>query len=66
MLELVPLAPDFGAPLPIILAITVLVVGLLLLRFMVKTAITLVKIAILVAVGVATYLGLTYLMDAIG
>ncbi len=56
---------DFGAPLPIVLGIAVLVIGLLIVRFVIKTAITLVKIGILVAIGVATYVGLSWLVDAI-
>lgn len=66
MLPFVPLAPDFAAPTPIIIAIVLIVVGLLILRFFIKTAITLVKVAILVAIGVGVYLGLTYLIAAIG
>lgn len=58
--------PDLGAPLPIIIAIAVLVVGLLIIRFVVKTAITLVKIGILVAIGVATWIGLGYLVENFG
>ncbi len=65
MIEPILLAPDFGAPLPIVVAIAILVVGLLVLRFIVKTVITLVKIAILVAIGVATYVGLSYVVGAI-
>lgn len=52
---------DFGAPTPVIIAIVLIVVGLLILRFIIKSAITLVKIAILVAIGVATWVGLSYL-----
>lgn len=63
---ILPLAPNFGAPLPIIIGITLVVVGLLFLRFLFKTAITLVKIGVLVAIGVAAYVGITYLLDAIG
>lgn len=54
--------PAFGAPLPVIIGIAVLVVGLLIIRFIIKTAITLVKIGILVAIGVATWVGLSYLL----
>lgn len=53
---------DFAAPTPVIIAIVLIVVALLVLRFIIKTAITLVKIGILVAIGVATYVGLSYLL----
>lgn len=66
MFELIAAMPDLGAPLPIIIAIAVLVVGLLIIRFVVKTAITLVKIGILVAIGVATWIGLGYLVENFG
>ncbi len=49
-----------------VLGIAVLVIGLLIIRFVIKTAFTLVKIGILVAIGVATWLGLSYIVDAIG
>lgn len=65
MLEPVLLAPDFTAPVPILIAIVLIVIGLLLLRFIIKTAITLGKIAILVVIGVAAYIGFTYLIDAL-
>ena len=55
------LLADFGAPTPVIIAIILIVLGLLILRFIVKTAITLVKVGILVAIGVATYVGLSML-----
>ncbi len=58
-------ASDFSAPTPIIIGIVAIVVGLLVIRFVVKTAITVVKIAILVAIGLALYLGVTFIMDAI-
>lgn len=58
-------ASDFAAPTPIIIAIVLIVVGLLVLRFIIKTAITVLKIGILVAIGVATYVGLTFVMDAL-
>lgn len=61
-LDRIPLAAAFGAPLPIIIAIVLIVVGLLILRFIVKGAITLLKIAVLVAIGVAVYLGLSFLL----
>lgn len=53
---------DFAAATPVIIAIVLIVVALLVLRFIIKTAITLVKIGILVAIGVATYVGLSYLL----
>ncbi len=59
-------ASDFAAPTPIIIAIVLIVVGLLILRFIIKTAVTVMKIGILVAIGVATYVGLTFVMDALG
>lgn len=59
------LAPNFTAPVPIIIAIVLIVLGLLILRFIIRTAITLAKIALLVVIGVAAYLGITYLLDAI-
>ncbi len=58
-------ASDFSAPTPIIIGIVAIVIGLLVIRFVVKTAITVVKIAILVAIGLALYLGVTFIMDAI-
>jgi hypothetical protein len=66
MLPFIPLAPDFGAPTPIVIAIVLIVIGLLLIRFVIKSAITLVKIAILVAIGIAVWLGISWLIDAIG
>lgn len=59
-------ASDFAAPTPIIIAIILIVVGLLIVRFVIKTALTVMKIGILVAIGVATYVGLTFVMDALG
>ncbi len=55
-------ASDFMAPTPVIIAIVLIVIGLLILRFIIKTAITVVKIGILVAIGVATYVGLSILL----
>ncbi len=40
------------------IGLAIIVMGLLVLRFIVKTAFTVVKIAVLVAVGVAVYFGL--------
>jgi hypothetical protein len=37
---------------------------LLVLRFVIKTAITLVKIAILAAIGIGVYLGLSFLFGS--
>lgn len=56
------LAAAFTAPTPIIIAIVLIVIGLLVLRFIIKTAITILKIGILVAIGVATYVGLAYVL----
>ncbi|MGB1585617.1 MAG: hypothetical protein ACPHID_01040 [Thermoplasmatota archaeon] len=53
---------EWTAPTPVIIAIVLIVVALLVLRFIIKTAITLVKIGILVAIGVATYVGLSYVL----
>ncbi len=55
-------ASDFSAPTPIIVGIVVIVLALLVVRFVIKTAITLVKVAVLVAIGIAAYLGVTFLM----
>ncbi len=44
--------------LALVIGLAIIIVGLLVLRFIVKTAFTIAKIAILVAVGVATYFGL--------
>ncbi len=57
-------ASDFSAPTPIIIGIVAIVIGLLVIRFVIKTAITVVKIAVLVAIGIALYLGVTFIMDA--
>ena len=57
------LALDFAAPTPVIIAIVILVVGLLFIRFILKTAFTLLKIGILVAIGVAVYMGMVWLLD---
>ncbi len=43
------------------IGLAIIIIGLLILRFIVKTAFTVAKIAILVAVGVATYFGLEQL-----
>ena len=45
-----------GVPDSVFWAIVVLVVGILLVRFVLKSAFTLVKIAILVAIAVGVYL----------
>jgi hypothetical protein len=64
--NLMPLvqASDFAAPTPVIIGIVLIVVGLLVLRFVIKTAITLVKIAILAAIGLGVYLGLSFLFGS--
>jgi len=62
MLEPILLASKFGAPTPIVIGILILVIGLLLIRFVIKTAFTLLKIGILVAIGVATWVGLSYVL----
>lgn len=54
---------DLGAPTPIVIGILVLVVGLLIIRFILKSAFTLLKIAFLVAIGIAVWIGLSWLMD---
>lgn len=53
---------EWTAPTPVIIAIVLIVLGLLILRFVIKTVLTVAKIAILVAIGVATYVGLSYLL----
>jgi hypothetical protein len=57
-------ASDFAAPTPVIIGIVLIFVGLLVLRFVIKTAITLVKIAILAAIGIGVYLGLSFLFGS--
>ena len=60
------LASDlYGVPLPIVIAIAVLAVGLLFIRFILKTAFTLVKVGILVAIGVVVWLGVSFLLDQV-
>ncbi len=48
--------------IPILVALGIVIVGLLVLRFLVKTVLTLAKVAILVAVGVAVWFGLDMLL----
>lgn len=60
-LAMLPSFVAFGAPMPIILALVVIAVGLLFLRFVIGAAITLVKIALLVGLGVAVYLAFVWL-----
>lgn len=55
-------AGDFAAPTPIIIAIVLIVLGLLVIRFVIKTTVTLLKLGVLVAIGVAVYLGLSWLL----
>lgn len=54
----------FDAPVPIVVAIVLIVVGILVIRFIFRTALTLLKIGILVAIGVAVYLGLARLFGS--
>ncbi len=58
-------AGDFSAPTPIVLGIAAAVIAFLVLRFVIKTALTVMKIGILVAIGVAAYLGITFIMAAL-
>ncbi len=44
------------SPVSLAIAVVAILLGLLLLRFVVKTAITLVKIAIVVLIGLGVYL----------
>ncbi|MGB0653541.1 MAG: hypothetical protein ACPGQL_10115 [Thermoplasmatota archaeon] len=46
----------------LLIGLAVLVLGFLLLRFVIKTAITLVKVALLVAIAVGVWLGVQQLM----
>lgn len=56
-----PLA--FWSPPAFLIVIILIVIGILVLRFLIGTAVTLVKIAILVAIGVLIYFGLQWLFD---
>jgi len=50
---------DFAVPWSVVLLVAIVVIGLLLIR----AAITLVKVAILVAIGVAVYLLVQFVLD---
>jgi hypothetical protein len=50
---------DFTIPWSVLIVVAIIVVGLLLIR----AAITLVKVAILVAIGVAVFLLIQYVFD---
>lgn len=50
---------DFAIPWSVVILIAIVVVGLLLIR----TAITLVKVAILVAIGIAIFLAIQFLFN---
>lgn len=49
----------FGVPWSIVLLLAIVAVGLLIIR----AAITLVKVAIIVGIGVAVYLGVRFLLN---
>lgn len=53
--QLMQRAVEFS-PVSLAIAAVVIIVGLLLLRFVVKTAFTLVKVAIVVLIGIGAYL----------
>lgn len=49
----------FGVPWSVVILVAIIVIGLLLIR----TAITLVKVAILVAIGIAIFLAIQFLFN---
>ena len=63
-MPVLPLAADWSDPWAILIPILIVTVIILVVRFIVKGVFTFVKIALLVALGFAIYIGLSFLFGA--